>query len=211
MSYQAKEYGWTSGAHPASCAYVAPRVARILAELDVRRVCDVGCGNGSLAESLRCAGLDVVGVERDAQGIEIGRRLYPGITFYQAGVEDDPRAIISSEGGALFDAVVTTEVVEHLFAPHLLPRFARPLLRPGGYLVISSPYHGYLKNVAIGVLGKWDAHHTALWHGGHIKFWSRRTLTDLLVSEGFSVDAFVGAGRIPLLWKSMILVARVSE
>jgi len=56
--------------------------------------------------------------------------------------------------------------------------------------------------------GKLDAHFTVLWDGGHIKFWSRRTLTRLLEEAGFRVERFVGVGRVPLLWKSMILVAR---
>jgi hypothetical protein len=86
--------------------------------------------------------------------------------------------------------------------------FARKLLPVGGYLVISTPYHGYLKNIALSIFNKWDKHHTVLWHGGHIKFWSRKTLTQLLQDNGFEVVGFVGAGRFPYLWKSMILVAR---
>ena len=74
--------------------------------------------------------------------------------------------------------------------------------------MISTPYHGYLKNLALSILDKWDKHHTVLWHGGHIKFWSRKTLTLLLQENGFNVIAFHGIGRLPYLLKSMILVAR---
>jgi len=75
-------------------------------------------------------------------------------------------------------------------------------------LVISTPYHGYIKNLALSVFDKWDSHHTPLWHGGHIKFWSRKTLTQLLEDNGFKVIGFSGVGRIPYLWKSMILIAK---
>ena len=109
----------------------------------------------------------------------------------------------------MFDAVVSTEVIEHLFSPHLLPLSARPMLREGGYLIVSTPYYGYLKNIAISVLGKWDFHHASLWHGGHIKFWSRKTLTRLLEANGFKVTAFHGVGRLPWLWKWMILLLPV--
>jgi 2-polyprenyl-3-methyl-5-hydroxy-6-metoxy-1,4-benzoquinol methylase len=108
----------------------------------------------------------------------------------------------------VFDAAISTEVVEHLFAPHLLPRFARETLRPAGYLIISTPYHGYVKNLVLSILDKWDFHHGPLWHGGHIKFWSRRTLSLLLEQNGFKMVEFHGVGRLPFLWKSMILVAR---
>lgn len=81
-------------------------------------------------------------------------------------------------------------------------------LKPNGLLVLSTPYHGYLKNLALSVLDAWDTHHTPLWHGGHIKFWSRRTLGQLLSENGFETIGFSGVGRLPYLWKSMILVAR---
>ena len=67
---------------------------------------------------------------------------------------------------------------------------------------------GYLKNCALAISGKLDAHFTALWDGGHIKFWSRRTLTALLQEAGFQVVSFRGAGRCPWLWKSMLIAAR---
>lgn len=210
MSETVEGYGWKSSAAPYSYESITPRLLRVLHDLRVRRVCDVGSGNGVLAGALRAAGYHVVGVERDKEGVALSNQNHPGINFYNLGVEDDPATVISGEG-ALFDAVVSTEVVEHLFSPHLLPAFARPLLREGGYLVVSTPYHGYLKNVAVSVSGKWDAHHSCLWHGGHIKFWSRKTLTQLLETNGFRVTAFSGVGRLPLLWKWMILVAVVSS
>lgn len=74
--------------------------------------------------------------------------------------------------------------------------------------MITTPYHGYLKNLVLTTLNKWDAHHMPLWHGGHIKFWSRRTLAMLLAENGFRVIGFSGVGRVPYLWKSMVLLAQ---
>jgi hypothetical protein len=45
---------------------------------------------------------------------------------------------------------------------------------------------------------------------GHIKFWSRKTISQLLNENGFRVVRFIGAGRLPLVWKSMIVVAQKS-
>ena len=112
-----------------------------------------GCRNGALAGELRKAGFYASGVEYDKQGVEIARQNNPGINFYNLGVQDDAAPVLNAEGVA-FDAVVSTEVVEHLFSPHLLPVFARQIVRGGGYLVISTPYHGYLKNMALSVFNK---------------------------------------------------------
>lgn len=106
-----------------------------------------------------------------------------------------------------FDAVISTEVIEHLFSPHYLPIYCRSILKEGGHLIVTTPYHGYLKNLALSIFDKWDTHHTALWHGGHIKFWSRQTLSELLERNGFRVRSFSGVGRCPYLWKGMVLVA----
>ena len=184
-------------------------MVKLLKQLSPHRICDLGSGNGNLAGALTAAGWQVVGVERDATGVEISRRTHPDIPFYCMSVEDDPGVLLAAEDR--FDAVVSTEVVEHLFAPHLLPAFARRLLVPGGYLIVSTPYHGYLKNLALSLADKWDDHHTPLWHGGHIKFWSRATLTQLLEDNGFRVTAFSGVGRLPYLWKSMVLVAQAQS
>jgi 2-polyprenyl-3-methyl-5-hydroxy-6-metoxy-1,4-benzoquinol methylase len=199
-------YGWSSAEGPESCGYIAPAVLDLLRQLGARRVLDIGSGNGKLCSELKRAGFDVVGMEYDQQGVRISRQQNPDIHFHNCGVQDDPARLLQTE--APFDAVVSTEVIEHLFSPHQLPIFAAGVLNEHGYLILSTPYHGYLKNVAIAVLNKWDKHHTPLWHGGHIKFWSKPTLSRLLDENGFDTIDFRGVGRLPYLWKSMILVAR---
>ena len=200
------DYGWASDQGPQSCGYIAPRILELLKQLNVRRVLDLGAGNGALCVQIASEGYEVAGVEYDKAGVELARKSHPEITFYNFGVQDDSAAILAYE--KVFDAVVSTEVIEHLFSPHLLPIYARGVLKQGGYLIITTPYHGYLKNLALAIFDKWDHHHTVLWHGGHIKFWSRATLTQLLTENGFQIVDFSGVGRLPYLWKSMVLVAQ---
>ena len=188
---------------PHSADYVTGPVVDYCHRLGARRVLDVGCGNGALCGILAKNGFEVTGCEPTEKGVALAREAFPQIRFLQLGIDDDPAAV-----GGNFDVVIATEVIEHLYLPGALPHFARQVLRPGGHFILSTPYHGYLKNLAISVLGKWDAHFGPLWDGGHIKFWSRGTLTWLLSQEGFTVTEFMGTGRMPYLWKSMILVAR---
>jgi 2-polyprenyl-3-methyl-5-hydroxy-6-metoxy-1,4-benzoquinol methylase len=203
-------YGWNCAASPQSCGYVTPAVLKILQLAGARRVLDLGCGNGDLCGELARAGYDVVGVELDSDGVRIARQAHPRIPFYNYGVHDDPATLLQREGGRLFDAVVSTEVIEHLYAPHLLPAYARGLLVENGHLILSTPYHGYVKNLVLSLFNHWDQHHMPLWHGGHIKFWSAATLGRLLAENQFRVTDFRGAGRLPYLWKSMVVTARRS-
>jgi 2-polyprenyl-3-methyl-5-hydroxy-6-metoxy-1,4-benzoquinol methylase len=199
-------YGWHSAQQTCSTSYLAPKIKQILISLGAKRVADLGAGNGGLCAEVAQLGLEVVGVEYDKNGVEIAKKAYPKIPFYNFGVQDDPAELLRQE--LPFDVVISTEVVEHLFSPHLLPIYACAVLKKDGFLVVSTPYHGYLKNLALSLFDKWDKHHTVLWHGGHIKFWSKRTLTELLEQNGFSVTQFFGVGRFPYLWKSMVIVAR---
>ena len=204
-----EKYGWISDEAPHSCNYLVPEAVEILSGLNVRRVLDIGSGNGKLVSVLTDLGYEAVGVENDKGGVEISKSNYPGASFYNYGVQDMPSELLHLEDA--FDAVVSTEVIEHLYAPEMLLKYANSVLRDKGYLVVTTPYHGYLKNLALSLFNKWDFHHTSLWTGGHVKFWSRTTLQTLFENNGFKVTGFAGVGRVPYLWKSMIMVAQKSD
>jgi SAM-dependent methyltransferase len=104
--------------------------------------------------------------------------------------------------------VLCLEVVEHVYFPHRLARALYELCEPGGLAIVSTPYHGYCKNLALSLVpGAWDRHHHPLSDHGHIKFWSERRLRALLIRAGFKAVRFRRLGRFPALAKSMIAVA----
>lgn len=201
-----RDYGWTSAEQPQSCDYLTPVILELLRELSPRRVLDLGAGNGALCRQLVKSGYEVVGVEPDAAGVAIAQRHCPGARFYQLSVDDDPDLVLADYPNG-FDVVVSTEVIEHLYAPRMLVSFARAVLREKGLLILTTPYHGYLKNLAIALVNGWDRHADPLWDGGHIKLFSRKTITRLVEEGGFRVRRFRGIGRLPWLWKSMLVVA----
>ena len=82
------------------------------------------------------------------------------------------------------------------------------LLLPGGLCVLTTPYHGYIKNLALALTNRFDRHVDPLWDGGHIKFWSRATLGRLLREHGFETIRLRRVGRVPWLAKSILAVFR---
>lgn len=198
-------YPHTDSSPPQAHGYLVPAVLRNLSSLHLpnhkRRILDLGCGNGSAAAVFRKAGFEVVGVDPSAAGIAQARAAHPHIQFHRASAYDD---LVSRYGR--FPVVVSLEVVEHLYFPHVFAQRVYDLLEDGGFAIISTPYHGYLKNLAIALAGRMDRHYTALTAHGHIKFWSRRTMGRLLEEAGFQRVRFELVGRIPPVAKSMIAV-----
>lgn len=163
-------------------------------------VLDLGCGNGSLSDAIAKRGYEVVGIEQSEQGVTIARRSFPNCCYIQASIYDLPDTELQNS----FDVVIAVEVIEHLLYPRELVRAAKKCLKPNGRLILTTPYHGYWKNLVLALSGQMDKHLTVLWDGGHIKFFSVNTLTTLLQEEGFTGIQFKFAGRFPHLWKSML-------
>ncbi|MEI2582835.1 class I SAM-dependent methyltransferase [Scytonema sp. PRP1] len=146
-------------------------------------------------------------MEESASGIAIASQNFPDCHFIQASIYDSPKAELLNA----FDIVISVEVIKHLFYPRELVRLARKCLKPGGHLIMTTPYHGYLKNLILALSGKMDNHFSVLWDGGHIKFFSVKSLSELLETEGYTNIQFKFAGRLPYLWKSTLCCASIAE
>ena len=188
--------------------YLLPALLREMARLRANgsvggRVFELGCGNGSVANVLGAAGLgrDRRGPVRE--GIAQANAQWPELKLFEGSAYDDLAARFGR-----FPVVTSLEVVEHVYFPRRYAATLFSLLEPGGTAIVSTPYHGYWKNLAMALTGKMDAHFTALWDHGHIKFWSIKTLGELLREAGFVDIRFERVGRIPALAKSMIAIAR---
>jgi 2-polyprenyl-3-methyl-5-hydroxy-6-metoxy-1,4-benzoquinol methylase len=197
-AYQSAESAWAN-------EYLSAGLRKILQAQLARgaQIFELGCGNGVTAKMLSDLGYGVTAVDPSSSGVRAATAAYPSIRFAERSAYDD----LAGEFGT-FEAVVSLEVIEHCYFPRHYADTTLALLKPGGLAIISTPYHGYLKNLALALSGKMDAHFTALWDGGHIKFWSERTLRTLLEERGFVDISFQRVGRIGPLAKSMIALAR---
>lgn len=206
MTSDYREYRYATGEPGWAHSYLMPHLLDML-EGTTGPVLDLGCGNGAVARSLRSNGYDAYGVDGSESGIALANSAEPG-RFYVADLST--RRLPEALADKRFGAVISTEVIEHLYDPRALVKLARDLLAPGGHFIVSTPYHGYLKNLAMALGGKLDPHFTVLWDGGHIKFFSRKTLEAMLREQGFELVQFAGAGRLPYLWKSMLVKATLA-
>ena len=134
--------GWQEAYWPAVEEYLKPLPPH-------SSVIDLGCGNGSFLARLRGRGWKLTGVDLSKSGIQLARAQWPDIRFEIADVTGD----LSSLGYRTFDAVISTEVIEHIYLPRKFTANCLKLLRPGRMLVISTPYNGYAKNLGVAFNG----------------------------------------------------------
>lgn len=104
-----------------------------------------------------------------------------------------------------FDAVWCSEVIEHVFDVWGFLTSVHRILAESGRLVLTTPYHGLVKNLALSLRG-YANHYNPF--GGHIRFFCRRSLERCLRHCGFAVEQWRGYGRFWPLYRSFFVVAR---
>jgi 2-polyprenyl-3-methyl-5-hydroxy-6-metoxy-1,4-benzoquinol methylase len=134
------------------------------------RMLDIGCGRGRFVAAARRLGVQAEGID-------------PFLPAELSG-EHVRRGEPSDVPPASYDAATMLNVAEHLTDPHPLFAAARRLLRPGGVLLLSCPYGDSMAR----------RFHRASWvHVAldeHLLFWTPRSLTAALRTDGF-----LGASR----------------
>ncbi len=144
-----------------------------------RRILDLGCAAGYLAQELIDAGHEVVGVDAMAR---------PGVedrmpTFIQHDLEGGlPEGVTGS-----FDMVVAADVLEHLRQPELLLRELAGRLVPGGAVLVSVPNIGHWYPRGRSLFGVLDYDQRGILDSGHLRFFNRRSLERLARRSGFRV------------------------
>jgi 2-polyprenyl-3-methyl-5-hydroxy-6-metoxy-1,4-benzoquinol methylase len=203
LSLSSNEFIWDSEGLTEIHSFIEKPIISYLKSKSVSTVLDLGCGNGSFTNIIASHGYQVVGLDHSDTGINLARKQFPLIHFKQHNVQD----LLASEHHLRYDAVVSNEVIEHLLLPRKLIRNAYDALKPGGLFILTTPFHGYWKNLVLAVTNKFDEHWHPLRDYGHIKFFSKSTILGLLSEFDFQLLEFKTVGRLPAFARSMIVTA----
>lgn len=108
-----------------------------LATLAGKAVLDVGCGGGILAESMARRGAAVTGIDLAEKSLRVAQ-----LHRLESGVEVTYRCVsaeaLATEAPGSFDVVTCMEMLEHVPDPASTIRACAALLRPGGWLFVST-------------------------------------------------------------------------
>ncbi|MGV6852670.1 MAG: bifunctional 2-polyprenyl-6-hydroxyphenol methylase/3-demethylubiquinol 3-O-methyltransferase UbiG [bacterium] len=115
-----------------------------------KSVLDVGCGGGLLSEALCKAGAQVKGIDASQKAIQVAQ-----LHALETGLQVDYENIRSDElkqQNIYFDHITCMEMLEHVPEPQAVIEDCVSLLKPGGYLFLST-INRNLKSYALAVLG----------------------------------------------------------
>ena len=102
-----------------------------------KRVVDIGCGGGILAESMATRGAQVTGVDLSEKALGVAR-----LHLFESGQQVDYRHIsaedLAHECPASFDVVTCMEMLEHVPDPASTIRACATLVKPGGHVFFST-------------------------------------------------------------------------
>jgi ubiquinone/menaquinone biosynthesis C-methylase UbiE len=148
---------------------------------EAEHVLDLGCGDGRLSGSLRAGALTAADVSSVA--LRRAARRLPHAEVALVGV-DEPLPFVDNE----FELVLCAEVLENVRDVQLFLSEVRRVLRPGGGLALTTP-----------AWSRWSAVWRVLFGAGferefnplspHLRFFTRRSLAELLDALGFDVDS----------------------
>ena len=156
---------------------------------------DIGCGGGLISEPLSRLGAAVTGIDADPRTIGTAT-----LHAKQTGLRIDYRTCLAedlaAENPGAFDAVIASEVIEHVADPSLFATSLAKLVRPGGAVFVTT-LNRTMKSL---IFGKFVAEYVLRWvpQGTHDwrQFLTPEELTALLTEAGLVMTDKTGIGSI---------------
>ena len=165
---------------------------------------DVGCGAGSVADLARARFQRVCGCDVSIHALR--HASLRGMVVVCVDLNADVLPYRDNS----FDCVTCLEVIEHVVDPLRLLKELHRVLRPHGQLVITTPNIRYVRNILKLVREGRFPHTTTdtfVWGGGHLHYFTRADLAQLLGEAGFAHWQFVvNEKQFVRSWKRQLLV-----
>ena len=109
-----------------------------LSPLSGKRVLDIGCGGGILADAMARKGADVLGIDLATKSLKVAQlhaleAQTPQISYREISAE-----ALAAEQPASFDVVTCMEMLEHVPNPQSIVAACAALVKPGGWVYFST-------------------------------------------------------------------------
>ncbi|MGO4293450.1 class I SAM-dependent methyltransferase [Chitinophaga sp. RAB17] len=194
---------------------------------DGGRVLDVGCGNGVISRHLGQFGYEVLGIDISEKTIAVAnqRNTYSNVRFAAISAEE------LTAQGETYDAVICSEVLEHLDQPHLLLHTIHASLKDDGLLVVTVPNGNGPRELCVTRPMLKARNNPALWTSinkvksvlgfkgttaqsqadnlDHVQFFTRRDLQQLAEVSHFKIVQFAKTNFVEDVFPFSLVTKRV--
>ncbi len=167
------------------------------AQIAGKKVVDIGCGGGILAESMAARGAQVTGVDLSEKALGVAR-----LHLYESGQTVDYRHIsaedIARECPGSFDVVTCMEMLEHVPDPASTIRACAALVKPGGHVFFST-LNRNLKSYLMAVVGaEYVLKMLPMGTHEYAKFIKPSELARYVREAGLDVEELIGMSYNPI-------------
>jgi SAM-dependent methyltransferase len=172
---------------------------------------DIGCGDGSLLYQYRNRYAHLIGLEYSAERLRQAEANLAGLKF--TGLQGSAEEIAQLADNSV-DRIITADVIEHIPDVYAASHEMFRVLKPGGWLVINTPNIAFIKKRLVLALGRFPSTSQpneglgsdVLFDGGHLHYFTYRSLRLVLERAGFEMVRPMGFGRFGIfhsLWPSL--------
>jgi len=165
-------------------SYIREDIIEIASESgSIESVLDVGCGYGYTGFRLKEIGAQKV------DGIELSSSAYIKAKdsldkVYLGSCED--KNLLQKIGS--YDCILCADILEHLQDPWITIRILKDHMKKGGRLIASIPNIRYYKIIFnLLFFGIWNYEDSGILDRGHLRFFTRKSITSMFVQNGFDV------------------------
>jgi len=170
------------------------------------KIVDFGCGAGQLILKLKKInpGSHYIGLDVSQEVIKRNRKKFADHKFY-----------LIKDGGKLpfrnnsIDYIISADSIEHVYNTEFTFREFARVLKPGGKGIITTPYHGFFKNLAIILTNNFDLSFDPI--APHIRFFTKSSISKCLNKVGLKPIKYDYFGRFYPLSRGMLIIGEKAE
>lgn len=177
-------------------------------------ILDIGCGNGHLLYQYRNSFTTLIGLEYSPDRLAQAKQNLIGCNFLPIHGSAEDMSAIATES---VDMIVSADTIEHIPDVYAAAHEMHRVLKPEGALVINTPNIAFLKKRLLLLLGRFPSTSQpneglgsdVLFDGGHLHYFTYRSLRLVLERAGFKMTRAVGYGKLGYvhhLWPSLLSV-----